>query len=221
MLELREVGHGHWPQILLKGRRLLPVGSATTERRATCAYVLVADVGLTWCHFSAIVAHMDLTPFLEALRHDLAVAAAAGGDDARELAERLIAPLDVAARLMLLEALTHAAEEISLELAPGAVEVRLRGRDPEFVVRSPPTDGHPPSTAPMAPVVPSDDDGGTARLNLRLPESLKRQIDTAASAEGLSLNAWLVRAAAAALATRDARRPSPTTMGQRFTGWAR
>ena len=163
---------------------------------------------------------MDLTPFLEALRHDLAVAAAAGGDDARELAERLTAPLDVAARLMLLEALTQAAEEISLELAPGSVEVRLRGRDPEFVV-TPPSIDERPSTAALPPALPSDDDGGTARLNLRLPESLKQQIDAAASAEGLSLNAWLVRAAAAALAARDARRPSPTTMGQRFTGWAR
>lgn len=163
---------------------------------------------------------MDLTPYLEALRHELAVAAATGGDDARELADRLTAPLDAAARLMLLEALTHAADEISLELAPGGVDVRLRGRDPEFVVTPPSVDTSPP-TSSLAPPVPTDDDGGTARLNLRLPESLKQSIEVAASAEGLSLNAWLVRAAAAALAASQAPRSSTSTVGQRFTGWAR
>jgi hypothetical protein len=160
---------------------------------------------------------MDIAPFIDTLRHDLAVAADAGGDEARALSERLTAPLETATRLMLLEALAQAAEEISLELAPGSVEVRLRGRDPEFEVTAP--DPTPTTGAAVAPPVPADEDGGTARLNLRLPESLKQSIDAAASAEGLSLNAWLVRAAAAALTSGPA---SPTsTTGQRFTGWAR
>jgi hypothetical protein len=121
---------------------------------------------------------------------------------------------------VLLEALAQAAEEISLELAPGSVEVRLRGREPEFVVSLPePT---PPVSAvtAVAPPVTTDDDGGTARLNLRLPESLKQAIEAAASAEGLSLNAWLVRAATAALASGASPRP-PSHTGQRVTGWAR
>lgn len=165
---------------------------------------------------------MDINPFVDSLRQDLAVAAEAGGDEARALAERLTAPLDAAARLVLLEALAQAAEEITLELAPGSVEVRLRGRDPEFVVSVPEPAAAPPSTS-VAPPVPTDDDGGTARLNLRLPDSLKQAIDAAASAEGLSANAWLVRAAAAALASGAQPRPtSPaTTTSQRFTGWAR
>jgi hypothetical protein len=164
---------------------------------------------------------MDINPFIDTLRQDLAVAAEAGGDEARALADRLTAPLDAAARLMLLEALTHAADEISLELAPAGVEVRLRGRDPEFVVMPAPADDAGPPTATTAPVVPNGDEGGTARLNLRLPGSLKQAIDAAASAEGLSLNAWLVRAAAAALASGAAPRPSSASTGQRFTGWAR
>jgi hypothetical protein len=163
---------------------------------------------------------MDINPFIDTLRQDLAVAADAGGDEARALSERLTAPLETAARLVLLEALAQAAEEISLELAPGSVEVRLRGRDPEFVV-SVPEAGSLPATPAMAPPVQADDDGGTARLNLRLPESLKQSIEAAASAEGLSLNAWLVRAAAAALASNAAPRPSSPATGQRFTGWAR
>ena len=63
-----------------------------------------------------------------------AVAAAAGGPDAEALADRLTAPLDSAIRLALLEALSDAAEQITRELAPASVDVRLRGRDPEFTV---------------------------------------------------------------------------------------
>src|SRR5690606_29740358 len=89
-----------------------------------------------WCHHGV----MDLAPYLDQLRRELAVAAAAGGPDARDLAERLTAPLESAARLALLDALTAAAEEITRDLAPGSVDVRLRGRDPEFVVTPPPAE---------------------------------------------------------------------------------
>ena len=77
---------------------------------------------------------MDLTQYVSDLRHQLTVAAEAGGDDARALAERLTAPLESAARLALLDALSAAAAEITRDLAPGSVDVRLRGREPTFVV---------------------------------------------------------------------------------------
>jgi hypothetical protein len=166
------------------------------------------------------MAPVDINPFIETLRQHLAVAAETGGDEARTQVERLTAPLETAARLMLLEALAQAAEEISLELAPGSVDVRLRGREPEFVVSAPEPTPPASSGATMAPPVPSDDDGSTARLNLRLPESLKQAIDAAAGAEGLSLNAWLLRAATAALAPGTTVR-STTGTGQRLSGWVR
>jgi len=81
---------------------------------------------------------MDLGSYVNDLQHQLEVAAQAGGEDARALAERLIAPLESATRLVLLEALSVAASEITRELAPGSVDLRLRGRDPEFVVSAPP-----------------------------------------------------------------------------------
>ena len=84
---------------------------------------------------------MDLQPYVDAVRHELAVAAAAGGQDAEALAERLTAPLESAIRLALLEALSEAAEQITRDLAPGSVDVRLRGRDPEFTVSSGMEDG--------------------------------------------------------------------------------
>src|SRR5437660_11150727 len=83
---------------------------------------------------------MDLRLYVNNIHRQLMVAAEAGGDDARALAERLVAPLDAAIRLTLQDVLAAAAEEITCELAPGSVELRLRGRDPEFVVTPPPVD---------------------------------------------------------------------------------
>ncbi|MFF8606828.1 hypothetical protein ACF06X_12890 [Streptomyces sp. NPDC015346] len=135
---------------------------------------------------------MDLTPYVDRLRHQLAAAADVGGDEARVLAERLTASLESAARLALLDALSAASDEISRALAPGAVDVRLRGLDPEFVVMAPPM-------APVAPVASpaadgDGDEGGTARINFRLPAHLKARMEEAAGREGLSVNAWLLRA---------------------------
>ena len=83
---------------------------------------------------------MNLEPYVSALQHDLAVAAEAGGPEARDLAERLTAPLDSAVRLALLDALSAAAGEITRDLAPGSVDLRLRGREPSFVVTPPPAE---------------------------------------------------------------------------------
>ena len=170
---------------------------------------------------------MDLTPYVDTLHRELAVAAEAGGDDARELAERLTAPLESATRLTLLNVLSAAMDEITRELAPGSVDVRLRGLDPDFVVTPPPRDipaaPAEPAQAPAPPPVPEADDGGTARVNLRLPAHLKARAEEAASREGLSVNAWLVRAVSAAVDGGPApREPQKTrSIGQSFTGWVR
>ena len=163
---------------------------------------------------------MDLTPYVDALRRDLAVAADAGGEDARELAERLAAPLESSVRLMLLDALSAAADEITRELAPASVEVRLRAGDPEFVVATPPAPMEEPERDASPP--PELDEAATARINLRLPEQLKAEVEQAASRERLSVNSWLVRAAAAAV-TNEGRGPrkSGGRIGQSFTGWVR
>src|SRR3954466_12819527 len=161
---------------------------------------------------------MDLSPFVAELQRQLDAGAAAGGDDAREVAERLTAPLDAAARLMLLEALSAAAGEITAELAPGSVDVRLRGGEPEFVVT--PASADEPDDVPAAAWAASADDGMQARINLRVPERLKDRVEAAAGAEGLSVNAWLVRAIGGAV--EGAGRPPArrgSSRGDRFTGW--
>ena len=163
---------------------------------------------------------MDLTPYVENLRRELAVAADAGGDDARALADRLTAPLEPAVRLMLLDALSAAADEITREFAPGSVELRLRAGEPGFVVTPAPVDE---PAEPAGDALPPDaDEGATARINLRLPEQLKAGIEQAAGRERLSVNAWLVRVAAAAVAHDDRRPPRQRggRIGESYKGWA-
>src|SRR3954447_1295956 len=93
-----------------------------------------ASLALHWCHVGAIVAHVNLAMYVESLREQLAAAADSSGADSRAVVERLVPGLEAAMRLVLLEALSAAADEITSELAPGSVKVRLRGRDPDFVV---------------------------------------------------------------------------------------
>ncbi|RBQ21015.1 hypothetical protein DP939_08145 [Spongiactinospora rosea] len=186
---------------------------------------------------------MDLTPYVENLRRELATAAEANGPDARELAERLTAPLESAVRLTLLEALSAAAGEITRDLAPGSVDMRLRGRDPDFLVTPPRAERPARETSGSslrsalagavevamgvrAPVTdPADnDDGGTSRITLRVPDHLKTRIEEAAGREGLSVNAWLVRAVSAALQPAGGAHPTGPAdkpSGGHYTGWVR
>jgi hypothetical protein len=172
------------------------------------------------------MAHVNLARYVETLRDQLVVAADSGGPESRAAVERLAPGLEAAMRLVLLEALSAAADEITRELAPGAVEVRLRGSDPDFVVTLPAyeaSDVAPSGSAASPTVIPTgDDEGGTSRLNLRLPEGLKAKIEEAARREGLSLNAWLVRTAAAAIEGTQARMSRRSQGGgAEYTGWVR
>ena len=137
---------------------------------------------------------MDITPYVDSLRRDLIAAAEAGGDEARAAAERLTLALDPAMRLALMDALSQAAAEITSELPSGSVDVRLRGREPEFVVDVPTMPLPPGPPEPPAPPDPDelDDDGAVARITLRIPESLKARAEEMAAKSGHSLNTWLV-----------------------------
>jgi len=171
--------------------------------------------------------------YVKELQRQLELAAEAGNDDARVLAGRLIAALESAARLVLLDVVSAAAAEITLDLVPGSVEVRLRGRDPEFVVTRPPVD-HPTASRPTDALPPppnrvgvpavTDDDTGPSRVTLRLSEQLKGRIEEIAGRKSLSVNLWLVRTVSAAVGATDrpqhAVRSNPGG-GQSFTGWAR
>src|SRR3954462_1858765 len=158
---------------------------------------------------------MHLTPYLESLRADLTAAAAPGGPDITRAAELLGTALEASARLALLEALSDAAAEITTRLEEATVEVRLRGREADLVVNR--TD--PLSTdAEHPPAVPADG-GDLTRLTLRMPESLKTHVERTAAAEGVSVNAWLVRAVTTAVNQPAAHPPAPGRAGKRVTGF--
>lgn len=171
---------------------------------------------------------MDLTPYVESLRRDLMATAEVAGDDAKVVAERLLTALDSSVRLVLIDALGAAAEQVTAELAPGSVELRLRGREPEFVVSTatmpdPPAPPPPPSPPPF-----DGDDGATARISLRLPDGLKVRIEEAANTIGFSVNSWLVKALNEAVAQvsyethqniREHRRD--VRPGRNLSGWVR
>jgi hypothetical protein len=173
---------------------------------------------------------MDLTTYVSNLGREFASLAEAGGDEARALVERLTGPLESAIRMTLLDALSAATDEITQDLAPGSVELRLRGRDPNFVVTAPLVESGA-GTGEDEPVPAVSDallaeDGPSSRINVRLPEQLKAAVEEAAAKEGRSVNAWLVRAASTALQRSDRdQRPEPRDTGkrtkQRITGWVR
>jgi hypothetical protein len=149
---------------------------------------------------------MQTAKFVEKLERDLASVAALGDDAVAEAAERLAQALRGSAGMRLVETLGEAALEISAQLPEGHVEVRLAGPDPELVYVG---------SQPAEPPAVQAEDGLTARITLRLPESLKRELEATAGREGVSLNTWLVRALARSTA------PPAQRTGKRLTGYAK
>jgi uncharacterized protein (DUF1778 family) len=168
---------------------------------------------------------MNLSPYIESVQRQLAAAGATGDEEARALAERLASALESAVRLALQDALAAAVDEITCELAPRSVELRLRGRDPEFVVSAPPADVQDDAheEAPVANDQTDAKQAAMSRINLRMPEQLRTRIEAAAASAGLSVNAWLVRAAVAAAdrSGSELHERAASHGSQRYTGWVR
>lgn len=149
---------------------------------------------------------MDITTYAERLRQEAAAATALAGPEVREMLERLLVTLDPAVRLILLEALSDAAAEISAEIPRGSVDARLRGGEVEFVLDgfdSPAEEPQSPFDGAAEAPEEAEDDGDTIRITLRLPANLKGRAEDQAAGRNLSLNTWLVEA------VRQATRPTP------------
>ncbi|KQY57125.1 MULTISPECIES: toxin-antitoxin system HicB family antitoxin [unclassified Nocardioides] len=134
---------------------------------------------------------MDITPYIDSLRRDLVAAAETGDAQVKAAAERLAMALDPAARLALMEAISHAANEITAEMPSGSVDVRLNGRELGFVIDTPMAAPAPPPPPPPA-ADEVEEDGTVARITLRIPESVKARAEEKAARAGHSLNTWLV-----------------------------
>lgn len=136
---------------------------------------------------------MELAPYVESLRNDLLRSAEAAGPEAHSVAERLALALEPAMRMALLEALSDSAAEITADLPHAAVEVRLKGREPQFVISA--TEPLPAAaTATEEQADAEEDDRSVARVTVRIPESLKTRAEEAAAALDQSLNTWIVAA---------------------------
>jgi Ribbon-helix-helix protein, copG family len=159
---------------------------------------------------------MDLSPYLESVRGGVARASALADEHTQHIAERLGTAIEASTRLALIEALSDAAGTISAELAPSSVELRMVGQDPEFVVSVQSAEAEPtmllPGSEPDEEAMRESatteaEDEPVARVTLRLPQSVKARVDEMASADGISTNAWLIRAIMDALADRSGPRP--------------
>ena len=149
---------------------------------------------------------MQMAPHIEALQSDLAEIAALGDEATAQAAQRLSLALRSSVGLRMLDALTEAALELSAQIPTGHVEVRLAGQDPTLVF-----------VAEQEAAPPAAEDDQSARITLRLPESLKARVDAAAAREGVSVNTWLVRALSRAVSS-----PRPSIrVGNRLTGFGR
>ncbi len=153
---------------------------------------------------------MQMAPHVQSIQSDLAAAASLGDDAIAEAGRRLSQAVESSLQLRLLDLLNQVAAEISSQLPSGHVELRLAGRDPELVFVE-------EQQAEPAAQSRAGDDGLTARITLRLPESLKVSVELAAGSEGVSTNSWLVRAIARALESRGSARGRS---GNRLQGWA-
>lgn len=143
---------------------------------------------------------MDMSPYLDAIEGDLAAIVSTAGEQAGVAAEHLIRALQPSLRLHLLDAVSEAASELDPQLRSGRVDVRLSGGDVSLVYIEEPS-------------APASGDDLSARITLRLPEWLKSSAEASAAADGLSLNAWLIRSVKVAL---DRRPP-----GRGLKGFAR
>jgi hypothetical protein len=149
---------------------------------------------------------MQVESYVQAIREDLERIAAVGDEATARVGELLAGVLEPSLGRRLQEALTEAAFELSQQLPEGRVEIRVSGGDPEMVY----VPGEPPPAAADA-----GDEALTARITLRLSESLKSRVEDAAAGGGLSLNTWIVRALARAVESR----PIETRGRRRLTGY--
>lgn len=170
------------------------------------------DLTSVWRHSDV----MELSPYIESVRAGVANASSLADEHTQQVAERLGTAIESSTRLALIQALSDAAGNISAEIAPSSVELRMVGQDPDFVVsiqtaQSEPTllmpDAGPAAENATEPPLAESEDEPVARITLRLPQSVKTRVDEMASADGISTNAWLIRAVMDALSEHSGSRP--------------
>ena len=154
---------------------------------------------------------MELSPYIESVRAGVVNASSLADEQTQHVAQRLGTAIESSTRLALIQALSDAVGTISAELAPSSVELRMVGQDPGFVVSLQTGEAEPtllmPEPESASEETAEAEDEPVARITLRLPQSVKARVDEVASSEGISTNAWLIRAVMDALSERSGSRP--------------
>ena len=149
---------------------------------------------------------MQIDGLIQALREDLVRVAALGDETTSRAADLLSVAIEASLGRRIQDVLAQAALELNDQLESAHVEVRIAGHDLQLVlVRE---DGTTPE-----PV----DEALSARITLRLPESLKERVESAAARESASVNTWLIQVLQRAVESRR-----PMSVGRnRLTGYGR
>jgi predicted HicB family RNase H-like nuclease len=137
---------------------------------------------------------MKMSLVVDELRSDLVSVAELGDETVAEAAERIATLLGRSLPARILDLLSEVAAELSSELQDGRVEIRVAGDDVHlaYVV-----DEH---------VQAVDSDGDlSARITLRLTESLKARVEEGAAGEGISVNSYITRTLERATSTNRSR----------------
>ena len=150
---------------------------------------------------------MQIEGYVQALHEDLVRIAAVGDESTARAAELIAMALESSVGRRLQEALGEAALELSSQLESGRIEVRVAGGDPELVYVA----------DEEAAAETNADEAFTARITLRLPESLKNRLEALAGAHGLSVNTLIVQ-----VLSRGAEPRTPSGGNRRrLTGYGR
>src|SRR5438105_7360345 len=151
---------------------------------------------------------MQIDGIIQALREDLVRVAALGDENTSRAAELLSVAIESSLGRRIQDVLSEAALELNDQLDSSHVELRIAGQDLQLVlVRE---DGTVPE-----PV----DEAFSARITLRLPESLKQRVESAAAREGASVNTWLLQAPQLSVESKSNR--SISSSRNRLTGYGR
>jgi hypothetical protein len=130
---------------------------------------------------------------------------------ARVPVERAVADLMLAVTTVVGDAVAEH-YRVRLVYGPDGLDVDVEPREPD-------------------PASPADADwsaGSTDKITIRIPSELKEEVTRAAHAAGVSVNTWLLRAAAAGVRrphlderqrAHELRRPERRGPGGRLTGW--
>lgn len=151
---------------------------------------------------------MELDKHTASLRADLLAAASLGDEHTRKTAEALANAAQASARLMLLEAISEFADEISDRIDGYTVHVKLSGNVATAdVIREVVEEAEEVADGPAGAAAPGSDEyptmdevaGEMRRVTLRMVEHVKERAEQAASTNGVSLNSWLSQAVQDAL----------------------